>query len=73
MLERKKLKSLSPVITESRCYVVFLVRYRRAYVLKNNNKLIYNSCIQEYKDKHCTALDRLISKCKCYLNFYFRL
>ena len=34
MLERKKLKSWSPGVTESRS---FLVRYRRTYVLKKNN------------------------------------
>jgi hypothetical protein len=32
MLGRKKLKSRSPVVPESRS---FLVRYRRTYVLKN--------------------------------------
>ena len=37
MLERKKLKSQSPGVTESRSPGVteFLVRYRRTYVLKN--------------------------------------
>ena len=33
MLERKKLKSRNPKITESRS---FLVRYRRTYILNNN-------------------------------------
>ena len=40
MLERKKLKSRSPVVSESRSPGVpesrsFLVRYRRTYVLNN--------------------------------------
>ena len=36
-LQRKKLKSLSPVAQYSSSSGVFLVRYRRTYVLNDNN------------------------------------